>query len=269
MMRAIALLTTIGSLYSAAYSLAEAAPETRPYLNALSGWSANPLFLLKRQSCPSDHTSCSSLGDSGACCPNDTNCALDQNGNIACCPINAACTGVISGTAPPVTSSTTGFVLGTSTVNTPNPTLPAGYSTVPNQFYPFVLIPTSYPDSQQCLNAYSTCQSDSTACFNSLAGQNGVTVSGIGTLGITQAGATGTLATSASSICSSLYQAGCYNLQSTVCSQFGSGTGGPTQTASFVQVNDAYPAAARCTGALYTAAAAAVAGAGVARMAML
>jgi len=266
-MRALALLTTISTLYPTACSLADTEPQTQPYLNALSGRSASPIFLLKRQSCPSDHTSCSSLGQADACCPDDTDCALDLNGNIACCPTNAVCTGVISGIAT-ASSSTTGFVLGTSTQASPSPTLAAGYSTVPNQYYPFVLIPTTYANSQQCLSAYSTCQADSTACFNSLAGQNGVTVTGIGTLGITQAGVTGTLASGASSICSSLYLQGCYGLQSTVCNQFGSETGAATQTASFVQVNGGQAAAARCTGAFYTAAAA-VAGAGVARMAMI
>jgi len=275
-MRALALLTAISAVCTTVYSTAEAEPDARAYLKAIPGRSANPLLLLKRQSCPSDHTSCSSLGDAGACCPNGTNCARDQNGNIACCPQSAVCTGVISGTAPTTTgsSSTTGFVLGGSTTqSSPSPTsaatLPAGYSTVPNQYYPFVLIPTSYANSQQCQSAYSTCQSASTACFNSLAGQNGVTISGVGTQGVTQAGVTGTLATSASSICSSLYQQGCYGLQSTVCNQFGSGTGGATQTTGFVQVNGGQAAVARCTGAFYTAAAAAMAGAGMARIAMI
>lgn len=275
-MRALALLTTISALAPTAYSLADAEPETHPYLSTLSGRSANPLLLFKRQSCPTDHTSCSAVGSAGSCCPNDTNCALDPNGNVACCPKNAVCTGVISGSAPASTgsSSTSGFVLGTSsTPSSPSPTagatLAPGYSTVPNQYYPFVLIPTSYPNSQECQSAYSTCQSASTACLNSLAGQNGVTISGIGSLGVTQAGVTGALASSASSICNSLYQEGCYGLQSTVCNQFGSGTGVATQTTGFVQVNEGPAAVARCTGALYTAAAAAVAGAGVARMAMI
>jgi len=254
-MRALALLTTISTLYSTACSLANAELETQPYRSPLSGRSPNPLFLLKRQSCPSDTTSCSSTGEAGACCPNDTTCALDSNGNIACCPTDAVCTGVIGATA-------------TASQASPSPTVTAGYSTVPNQYYPFVLIPTTYANSQQCLSAYSTCQSDSTACFSSLGGQYGVTVTGIGTLGITQAGVTATLASGASSICSSLYQQGCYGLQSTACNQFGSGTGVATQTASFVQINQGHAAAARCTGAFYTAAAV-VAGAGVAGMRMI
>lgn len=262
-MRALALLSTSLALLHS--SIADSSPEPRQYLAAIQDRSSSPL-LVKRQSCPSDHTSCSNLGDAAACCPNNTLCARDQNGQIACCPIGATCTGTIGSSG-----STTPFVLGgtTTTTATASPaTFTQGYSTVPNQYYPFILIPTSYANSQLCLNAYTACQSASTACFNSLNGQNGVTISGIGTQGLTQPGITATIAVGASSICSSLSQQGCYNIQSTQCSQFGSA--GATATTGFVGVagNGAYPAVARCTGAMYTAAAAAMAGAGIARMAM-
>lgn len=261
-MRALALLSTFFALLHSASSAAEPGP----ILDAFEGKASRPL-LVKRQSCPADHTSCSNLGDASACCPNDTLCARDQAGQIACCPIGSVCVGSLGD------DSTTPFVLGSTTQTAPpstaQDTLAPGYSTVPNQYFPFILIPTEYANSQLCLDAYSSCQSASTACFNSLNGQNGVTISGVGTLGLTQPGITGTIALSASSICSSLSQQGCYGLQSTVCSQFGSGAEGATATTGFVAVNNnARPAVARCTGALYTAAAAAMAGAGIARIAI-
>lgn len=98
-----------------------------------------------------------------------------------------------------------------------------------------------------------------------------MTVSGLGTQGVTQAAATGSVPVeSASSICSSLSQSGCYGIQSSICSQFGSGTAAATvtQTTGFVQANVGALAAPRCTGAFYTAAAAAVAGAGIAGVMM-
>lgn len=265
-MRALALLSTIFTLLHTSHSIADSNPEPRQNLGTSRDRSSSPL-IVKRQSCPSDHTSCSSLGDSAACCPNDTVCARDQNGQVACCPTGATCVGTLGSSLASASSSTTPFVLG-GTTTTSAATFAQGYSTVPNQYYPFILIPTSYPNSQSCLDAYTACQSASTACFNSLNGQNGVTISGIGTQGLTQPGITATLASGASSICSSLSQQGCYGIQSTQCSQFGSA--GATATTGFVGVagNGAYPAAARCTGALYTAAAAAMAGAGIARMAM-
>ena len=253
-MRTWTILCAISALYEAHCAASQIQEAT--FSNDLQGRSPNPLHFLKRQSlCPSGYSSCSSLGNSGACCPSGTNCAKDQNGNVACCPVNAVCTGVISGSAPR-TSATSGFVLGgpstTAPPTTAPATLPSGYSTVPNQYYPFVAIPTSYQNAQSCLNAYSTCQAASTSCFNSLAGQNGVTVGGFASLGVTQAGAAGSGATAASSICASLYTRGCYNLQSSVCSSFGTAAG---QTTGFIQAN-AGPAPVRCTGAFYTAAAA-------------
>lgn len=262
-MRALALLSTTFALLHTSHSTADLNLEARQYLDQHS----SPL-LVKRQSCPSDHTSCSSLGDAAACCPNNTQCARDQAGQIACCPIGAKCVGVLGTTLASGASSTTPFVLGGTTTTSAQATFTQGYSTVPNAYYPFILIPTSYSNSQLCLNAYTACQSASTACFNSLNGQNGVTISGIGTQGLTQPGITGTIAAGASSICSSLSQEGCYGIQSTQCSQFGSA--GATATTGFVGVagNGAHPAVARCTGAMYTAAAAAMAGAGIARLAM-
>lgn len=247
-MRSVALLTTLLT-----FTLTTQAGE--PYLNALTP-KENPL--VKRQGCASGYTACNALGAPGSCCPNNTVCSRDQNGNVACCPTNAVCTGVISGTAS--RSSSTQPALGGTTSSAAG--AQATYSTLQNVPYPFIHIPTTYANQQQCLSAYTACQSASTACFNSLAGINGVTVSGIGSYGVTQTGATATLAVeSASQICSGLSVTGCYNIQSGQCAQFG--TAGATATTGFVQANAGPPATVRCQGAFYTAAAAAFAGAGM------
>lgn len=273
-MRAWALFCALSALLHPSHTTPEPEPAAKEvaYLNTYEERSSNPL-LVKRQSCPSGYGSCSDLGDSGACCPNDTNCARDSSGQIACCPIGASCVGSLgsgsASTSPYVLGGTTTTTQSSASSITSQATLASGYSTVPNQYYPFIQIPSTYANSQACLQAFTSCQSASTACFNSLNGQNGVTISGIGTQGTTQAGITGSVASGASSICSSLSEKGCYGLQSSQCSQFGSG--GATVTTGFVGAagNGAYPAAARCTGALYTAAAAAMAGAGIARMAIV
>lgn len=258
-MRALALLTTTFALYRAAYCSPEPDAKAEPYLNTSPQQLGGPLQLFKRQGCPTNYNACNSLGDAGACCPSDTVCARDQNGNVACCPINASCTGVIGGTATGTSAATatSPFVLGGTTttsvsspITTSQATLGPGYSTVPNQYYPFIAIPTTYANAQQCLSAYTACQSASTACFNSLAGQAGVTVSGIGSQGVTQTAGVGSNPQSAASICSSLSAQGCFAISTQVCSNFGTVTsqaGGPVPVA-------------RCTGVFYTAAAAAFAG---------
>lgn len=246
------------------------------------GLSSNEL-LVKRQSCQSGYNACSNLGASSVCCPTGTDCALDDAGHVACCPTNAKCTGTIGGTATgkatATSSSTGGIILGGTTTSsitsaTTSPTITSlttgvagGGSTVPNNYYPFVYIPTSYANAALCTSAYSSCQSASTSCFASLAGANGVTVSGLGG-GITVSGVSGTVLSSASSICSSLSAQGCYNLQQSQCSIFGTAsaaTTGTTTTTSasggFVQVGNHGPRQTACPGMLYAAGAGAVFGA--------
>lgn len=267
------LLTAFFTYYNAASSTSIV-----PFEN-VSPRDSDPesLFFQKRQNaCANGQIQCTAI-NSAVCCPSTAVCTRDPSGNAACCPSGYVCTGNINGSPATATAtgtgSTTPFVLGQTTTATASaePTtaapesIPAGYSTVPNAYYPFILIPTSYSNSQACLTAFTLCSSASQACFNSLAGQNGVTVSGVGSQGLTQAGASGTVASGASSICSSLSLRGCYNLQSSQCNSFGSA--GATGTAGLVQSGAAaVPAMARCTGALYTAAAA-VAGVGLVRMA--
>jgi hypothetical protein len=241
-----------------------------PYTNPLFGVSDESLLVRRQQNnCQSGYTSCSIYGATDACCPPDTVCALDQAGNVACCPINAACTGTVSGaqsgslTGP---TSTSGFVLGTSTTSTtafvtaglPTSGVAGGGSTVPNTFYPFVYIPTSYANADLCLSGYSQCQAQSTACFTSLAGAQGVTVSGVG-FGVTVQGATGTALSLASSICSSLSGQACYNIQTDVCTNFG-GAVQTDSTGGNAQGNH-MPRQTPCPRMLYAAGAGAMLGA--------
>jgi len=271
-MRALALLSIICTLYSKASSAVEVEPAVQPFEN-VSPRDPNPLFLLKRQNaCSSGLVQCTAV-NSAVCCPTTAVCTRDQSGNAACCPTGVVCTGALGGSTIQGSSSTTPYVLGGSTTQpssstdaTAQVTVPAGYSTVANQYYPFIAIPTSYSNSQACLSAYTLCSSASQACLSSLAGTIGVTVSGLGSQGLTQSGSSGTVISSAAAICSSLSSRGCYDLQSGQCNSFGSA--GTTATQGLVQAGVAV-AAARCTGAVYTAAAAVVAGLGVARMAVV
>ena len=246
--------------------------EYSPFSDPLFGLSDDSL-LVKRQGCQSGYSACSNLGADSACCPSGTNCALDEAGNVACCPYNAACTGTvdvtITGTAtatslPPGTS-TTGIVLGgtTTTSTTPFQTagsltgVQGGYSTVPNSAgYNFIYIPTSYPNRELCLTAFSQASAQSTACVTSLAGVNGVTVSGVG-FGVTVQGASGTVISSAVSICSSLSSVACYGLQSDACSTIAAG---PTDSTGGLVPQNGIPRQTPCPGMVYAAGAGAMMG---------
>ncbi|KAI9738641.1 MAG: hypothetical protein M1834_008146 [Cirrosporium novae-zelandiae] len=199
--------------------------------------------LLKRATCPTGYNSCSNMGNANACCTTTATCTLDENSNVACCPTRAACTGTInyvsasttSGlvlggtTTTTTTSSTSGFAFGSTTA-----TATVAASTITNPYFPWVYIPTTYPNAAECTSAYSSCQTEYSSCTSSLATMGyAVTISAAGG-GVTQA-ATGTAA--AISICSSLSAKGCYGLRETQCDAFGTATGNA--------------APARCTGAMY------------------
>ncbi|RMZ90135.1 hypothetical protein DV736_g2640, partial [Chaetothyriales sp. CBS 134916] len=226
-----------------------------PFSDPLLARSDDELLLARRQDgCKSGYKSCAADGSTTACCPDGSNCTHDTAGNVACCPTGALCTGVISsttsGTSLSLSTTTSGVVVSSSptgvesTITTafsspaqlPTSGVQGGGSTVPNTFFPFVYIPTSYADGDLCLSAYSYCQSQSTACAESLAG-SGVTVSGNGGGGITIQGASATTLNpvSASSICSSLSGSAVSSVPSTV-TFFNDG---PRQTA--------------CPGAIYAA----------------
>lgn len=248
-MRFTALLSSIPLLLPYVFALQDTqSPNEALPFSAPSPRSLRPVFidLLKRQStCASGYTSCASLSASDACCPSNTNCARDAAGHVACCPKNYVCTGVIYGTSSGSLSTATGTgttviggvvtitstagatATGTTALTAPV-TITAG-SVVANNYYAYPYILTTYANSAACASAYAFCQSESTSCYNQLAGQNGVTVSNaLGSGGTTVQAVTGLVQSSASSICSSLSLTACYGLQSTQCAVFGS-TGATTR----------------------------------------
>ncbi|ORX93219.1 hypothetical protein BCR34DRAFT_620390 [Clohesyomyces aquaticus] len=203
--------------------------------------------LLKRQgtSCATGYNACSGLGAPGLCCRSGSVCSADAAGHVACCPNGAACTGTIapvnpgiatvSNTAGGAASSTVPFVIASTTTNggvfigTAAPTTSGfvqqgsgstGRSTVPNQYYPFAFIPTTYTNAAACSQAYSSCQTDAASCTDALAsGRQGVTVSAPnGGATITAIASLGL--PSASAICSSLSGLACYGLQVEACRSF-------------------------------------------------
>ncbi|KAF1814273.1 hypothetical protein P152DRAFT_512671 [Eremomyces bilateralis CBS 781.70] len=208
--------------------------------------------LLRRQSnaCPRGYNNCNHLGAPGLCCQSNSNCARDPNGNLACCPIGAACTGVVSSTVlgdSPSSSSVNGggvIIGGTSSASfgAPAATTAAGTgSMVPNQYYPYPYISTTYVNAAACSSAWSTCQGHSTSCAGALGGGvNGITVSAPNG-GVTVPGATATFQPAeASAICSSLSAQACYGLQVAACEAFGTGLN------SFVAGGDAAPRPTGC-----------------------
>ncbi|KAF1974941.1 hypothetical protein BU23DRAFT_504064, partial [Bimuria novae-zelandiae CBS 107.79] len=155
--------------------------------------------LLKRQydpnGCADGYRACTNINQPGLCCPNDNICSADQAGHAACCPVGSACTGTIapftrgsSSTGTPTIGSVTTTVTANPT-GTENPTGTgnpfvqgsgaSATSWVPNTFFPFAYLPTTYSSAAACSSAYSRCQSDAARCTAALAsGQNfGVTVS--------------------------------------------------------------------------------------------
>lgn len=237
--------------------------EYSPFFDPVQYGRGQPLLLHKRQNCPSGYNNCGSLGSgaNAACCPTDSNCALDEVGHVACCQIDAVCTGTIDGTIIESVTSTSNYILGSTTTTDSFQTaitgVAGGGSTVPNLYYPFIYIPTSYANAALCSSAWTTCQSQSTACLASVAGVNGVTVSGVAG-GITVTGNSGLILSSASSICSTLSTSACYNLQVQNCAQFGSN--------GVTAVNAAGPKRTPCPGMVYAMGAGAVFGAAGAMM---
>jgi hypothetical protein len=190
-----------------------------PYRNPYFGLDEGAL-LVKRQGCAAGLASCSNFGSDSVCCPSDTTCTVDGANQLACCPTSASCSGTLGTTVP-----TNGVTTTTNSNGATVTGIGSGGTTIANPYYPFVALPTTFPDAAACSTAFTSCQSASTACFTSLAGVNGVTIGGLGG-GITVQGSSGTLLSSVSSICSSLSSEGCSAVQSvSQCSQFGGGSG--------------------------------------------
>jgi hypothetical protein len=179
------------------------------------------LELLKRQNsnaCATSYYACAALNAPGLCCPRTAICTADIRGAVACCPQGAQCTGALGqpGIATGTGTGTPTFVIASTTDGNPfvQQTNGAGpRSTVPNAFFPFYYIPTTYANAAACSTAYSTCQSDAASCLTALAnGAQGVTVSAPnGGATITAVPSVGLQ--SAQQICTSLSAQACSGLQ--------------------------------------------------------
>lgn len=198
--------------------LSPVSSQNSPFLAPHLANALHPPLMPRAGNCASSGTSCSSLGAPSLCCPSQSVCALDPLNNVACCPQNAACTGTISPVSTPPTSTVTATVTPT----------PSPGSAVPNAYFPFTYLPTTYANAAACSSSYSECQSEYTACTNSLggAGANGITVVEGG--GVTVVAPVGSV--SAQQICLSLSDRACYGLQLASC-----GTAPVTATAAATQ----------------------------------
>lgn len=193
------------------------------------------LELVKRQNnnaCATSYYACAALNAPGLCCPRTALCTADIRGAVACCPQGAQCTGALG--QPATATGTPTFVLATTTTGG-NPFVqqtngPGPRSTVPNAFFPFFYIPTTYANAAACSTAYSTCQSDAASCTTALAnGAQGVTVSAPnGGATITAVPSVGLQ--SAQQICASLSQQACSGLQVEACAAFGGNAAGAAPT---------------------------------------
>ena len=193
------------------------------------------LELFRRQNyCQAGYNGCSNLGVATVCCPTTATCTPDSQNHVACCPTGALCTGAL-GQAGSI-STTTGAFLGVASITTTTAGSAATTtganlilasstfsfppeSTVANPYFPFLYIPTSFPNDAVCSSYYSSCSAEFSSCTQSLGG--GVTVQG------------DAVTSEVASICSSLYNEGCYGLGLGYCSSpSGTSLTGSSQTAA-------------------------------------
>lgn len=209
MRRALAVLLTCSATISA-----EHLPFYEPYQEKISlSYNGFALDLFRRDGNCGSGVSCATMGDTASCCGPESRCAVDMAGHVACCPENAECTGTIAAGA--VIASAT--QIGSSRTNSAaTATITgSGGSIVPNGFFPFPYLPTTYPNAAVCSSSFSSCQTEFQRCTSQLvAGNNGLTISGIGP-GITREAALPL--TSATSICSSLSVAACVRTFLSLC----------------------------------------------------
>lgn len=217
--------------------------------------------LLRRQSgCASGLISCANLGGLGVCCKSNAMCALDQAGHVACCPVGSACTGTINAGSVLATGLSTGSTSTSApqsqTTTTPSATSNSAQvtglrSTVPNSYFPFIYLPTTFSNAAECSSSFSSCGSAFSSCTSSLGtGANGVTAPGVT---ITGPGVGATAQTplpsvSAASICSSLSTQACYPLQLTNCPMYGTAGETAPSAATFIAPNTAPPRCAAIYG---------------------
>jgi hypothetical protein len=186
--------------------------------------------LVPRQNngCATSYYACAALNAPGLCCARTAICTADTRGAVACCPQGAQCTGALGQPAATATGTPTFVIASTTAPGGPfvqQTNAPGLRSLVPNAFFPFFYIPTTYNNAAACSSAYSTCQSDAASCTTALAnGAMGVTISAPnGGATITAVPSVGLQ--SAQQICASLSQQACSGLQVEACSAFGGAAG--------------------------------------------
>ncbi|EAW10664.1 uncharacterized protein ACLA_051360 [Aspergillus clavatus NRRL 1] len=205
----------------------ETLPFSPPQAAESSRRAYDVLQILKRadNNCPFGYDPCTDLGHSEVCCRSGTRCSKDAANNIACCPTGASCTGSLTGPA----STDTSFRFPVTATATPTKTATDGAitgSTITGA-WPFIFVPTTFPNPGVCSSYWSLCQSEYSQCTAHLGGQYGVTVAG-GGAGVTVQGGGPTAAVS---VCSSLSQAACHGLNLGYCSAYVTGGGGQNNAA--------------------------------------
>ena len=230
------LLLTLSTAFAADYS-----PFLSPHLAESFQVAAdsNGHLVRRNGNCPKDYSSCENLGEP-KCCKKKSRCAIDEGGHVACCPDRAVCTGTIAAGTPVTTMPPSQAV---PTVPGKAARITGGPSTVPNAFYPFVALPTTFPNAAVCSSSFTSCRTEFAKCTSSLQGGNGVTVGGGGGIigGVTRLAAT--LPGEAVSICSSLSTAACSHLALSNCPAYGTAAasaGFSVQTGAAVRCGAAY-----------------------------
>jgi hypothetical protein len=247
-------------------SAATASSPTLPYIPAVleSSWTnydkdtpQPALELIKRDgNCAKGYSSCNYANAPGFCCKSNTICTIDIVGHAVCCPVGAMCTGTVDGTGFATggavntgfgttslgTATVTGISSGTtngivfaggsgsaSTTGLVSPGAAVSANVVPNAYYPFKIIPTTYTNAAACSAAWTGCQTDMTRCTSYLGGGQvggGVTISAPNYVSL-QATTTMPML-SASSICASLSQQACSGLAVSACVVFGTANAAAT-----------------------------------------
>ncbi|KAA8644600.1 hypothetical protein EYZ11_010919 [Aspergillus tanneri] len=202
------------TLFASTVLSIETLPFTPPRTTEADKRAYDILQLLKRDdNCPAGYNACTNMDKSDICCKQGSRCTRDAADNIACCPTGASCTGSLTGDSGRSTSFRFPQTATATQTTAPNDATITG-STIPGA-YPFVLVPTTFPNAGVCSSYYSLCESDYTKCVSSLGGGYAVTVGG-GGAGVTRGGG----APSAVSTCASLSQEACHGLKLGYCETY-------------------------------------------------
>lgn len=200
------------------------------------------LQLLRKRAdnCPNGYKGCSNMGNSQVCCQDNARCTKDNANNIACCPTGASCTGILGRGAGSsgATQTSSSFLfpqpVGATPTTTSNENPQVTGSTLSGAAYPFIYVPTTFPNAAMCSAYYSACQTDFVRCTSALGSQYRVTVGGNDGGGLTVGGAPA--ASEVASTCSSLSMSACHGLQIANCPSYGGQAGDTGNSASGVRV---------------------------------